>query len=75
VARPLREQFAIASFVVLVPVGVVMVYAASVMYRGEVDQVTTEASAAARVVGVYLDVSGASSVEALEPFLERLPLP
>jgi hypothetical protein len=37
VARPLREQFAIATFVLIVPVGAVMAFTGYSTYRDELD--------------------------------------
>jgi C4-dicarboxylate-specific signal transduction histidine kinase len=75
VARPLREQFAFASFLILVPVAVVMTYATTVAVWGELDQVNEEASAAARVIATHIELTRFDVGAALDQFLERLPLP
>lgn len=73
-ARPLREQFALATFLLLAPVGAVMTFAAGAAYKAQLDLVYAEASAFARTVAAHIDVTGPAGDVALAAFLERLPL-
>jgi C4-dicarboxylate-specific signal transduction histidine kinase len=75
VARPLREQFAIASFLLLAPVAVVMVIAAGAAYRQELDQVYQQSETFARVIAGFIDTAGPGSDANLEKFLDGLPVP
>jgi C4-dicarboxylate-specific signal transduction histidine kinase len=75
VARPLREQFALATFVLLVPVGAVMTFAATGVVRQQMNQVRDEASAFAQVVAAHIEATGPEGDHALPAFLEQLPLP
>ena len=74
-ARPLREQFAVAAFLLLAPVGGVMVFAAGANLRAQLGLVFTEASAFARTVAAHIDVTGPAGDASLPAFLEQLPLP
>jgi len=75
VSRPLREQFALATLLFVLPVGVVMTIASGAAYEAQMDQVYSEAEAFARVIAAHLEVSGPGSDETLDAFLESLPLP
>jgi C4-dicarboxylate-specific signal transduction histidine kinase len=75
VARPLREQFALATFVLLVPVGAVMTFAATGVVRQQISQLREEASAFARVVAAHVEVTGPEGDATLPGFLAQLPLP
>jgi C4-dicarboxylate-specific signal transduction histidine kinase len=75
VARPLREQFAIATFVLLVPVGAVMTFAWSQVYAGHTKQLHEEASGFAVTIAAHLEVAGPTADSSLRTFVELLPLP
>jgi C4-dicarboxylate-specific signal transduction histidine kinase len=75
VARPLREQFALAAFLLLAPVAVVMIIAGGAAYRTQVDQVHGEAERFARVVAGFIDSMGPLADANLEAFLNNLPAP
>jgi C4-dicarboxylate-specific signal transduction histidine kinase len=75
VARPLREQFAIASFLLLAPVAIVMTIAATLAFRSQVDQVNGEASFFAKVIANYIDRTDEPPEQGLRHFLDGLPAP
>jgi hypothetical protein len=75
VARPLREQFALATFLLLGPVAVVMSIAAGAAYRYQLAQVYVEAETLARVIAGYLDAAGPAGEANLETFLDSVPVP
>ena len=74
-ARPLREQFAIATFVLLVPVGAVMTLAWSQFYVGHTHQLHEEASGFAQVIAAHMEIVGPADDSSLRAFVELLPLP
>ena len=57
-ARPLREQFALATFLLLLPIAVVMAVAGTDAYRFQLRSLYTEAQAWARTIANFIDVSG-----------------
>jgi C4-dicarboxylate-specific signal transduction histidine kinase len=75
VARTLREQFALATLLLLVPVSGVIVWAGRSAYNDQVVQLSEEADrlAAAVAAGVGHGVPGGGS--SLASFLDALPLP
>jgi C4-dicarboxylate-specific signal transduction histidine kinase len=75
VARPLREQFAIATFVLLVPVGAVMTLAWSQFYVGHMQQLRKEASDFAQTIAAHMEVAGPAGDVSLRDFVKLLPLP
>jgi C4-dicarboxylate-specific signal transduction histidine kinase len=75
VARPLRQQFAIATLVLILPVGAVMAFSASSAYRDQLDVSRTDALNLARTVAAHIDNVGPAGDATLQAFLESLPLP
>jgi C4-dicarboxylate-specific signal transduction histidine kinase len=75
VARPLREQFALATFLLLLPVGVVMVIAAGSAYQSQLGFVNYEAATFAQTVAGFMDVTGAGDDATLDRFLDTLSVP
>src|SRR6187549_2406594 len=75
VARPLREQFAIALFVLLLPVGTVMTIAWSQVYSGHMRQLYDEASGWELAIVAHLEVGWSEADSALREFIKLLPLP
>jgi C4-dicarboxylate-specific signal transduction histidine kinase len=75
VARPLREQFAIATFVLLAPVAAVMTFAATAVYRGQMDQLRAEASAFAQIIAAHIEAVGPAADRDLQGFLKQLQMP
>jgi C4-dicarboxylate-specific signal transduction histidine kinase len=75
VARPLREQFAIATLVLLIPVGAVMTWAAGAAYNDQLVQLASEAQWLASAVAAHIHQSGEPSGPRLDEFLRAIPLP
>jgi C4-dicarboxylate-specific signal transduction histidine kinase len=75
VARPLREQFAIATLVLLIPVGAVMTWAAGAAYNDQLIQLASEAQRLATAVAAHIDQSDEPARPRLEEFLRAIPLP
>lgn len=75
VARPLREQFAVATLLLLIPIGVVMTFAASAATRTQVDLVRSEAAVFARIIAAHIDTTGPEGDSSLKTFFESLSLP
>jgi C4-dicarboxylate-specific signal transduction histidine kinase len=78
VARPLREQFFLATLVLLVPVSAVLTWAAGTTYNEQLAQLRTEAQRLAVTVAAHIaradpgtDVASAAGIEA---FLAEIPL-
>jgi len=74
-ARPLREQFTIATLILLVPVGAVMTYAAGAAYQAQVQQVGTEAVNFAQTIAAHIDATDPPGAVSARQFIEALPLP
>ena len=75
-ARPLREQFVIATLVLIVPVLVVMVLFGQRVYRDQVLLLGSDGYALAAAVVAHIDASAADDDAAgLSAFLPRVPLP
>lgn len=74
-ARPLREQFAIATLVLLIPVGAVMTWAAGAAYNDQLVQLSSEAQRIASAVAAHIDQSDLSAEPRFEEFLRAIPLP
>jgi C4-dicarboxylate-specific signal transduction histidine kinase len=75
VARPLREQFALASFLLLAPIAIVMAIAAGAAYRQELDEVYAQSETLARAVAGYVDAAGPAGESHIDAFLDGLPVP
>lgn len=74
-ARPLREQFAIATLVLLVPVGAVMTFAANQVYYEQIGKTYREAQAAAETVAAFIEVNPPFGEVELKNFLRHIPMP
>lgn len=72
-AWPIREQFALATLALLVPVTLVLVYGASSTYSTQVAGLEADADRMAETVAATVDVTG-GDVQALQAFLDRFPL-
>ena len=72
-ARPLREQFAIATLVLLIPVGAVMTWAAGAAYNDQLVQLLMEAQRLASAVAAHIEQNGEPSGPRLEEFLRAVP--
>jgi len=77
VARPLREQFLLATLVVLVPVVAVMTWAVRDFYYDQIDELGREARRLAIAVAEHIARLGAEgdAGTALESYLSALELP
>ena len=74
-ARPLREQFAIATLTLLVPVGVVMTFAANAAVSAQMDHLREEARTFATIIATHLDVTNPDDQAMRKAFLDALPVP
>lgn len=75
-ARPLREQFVVATLVLVVPVIVIMVLFGQRTYRDELLRLNQDAHVLAAAVVAHIDAAGSDDdVAGLQTFLPRVPLP
>jgi C4-dicarboxylate-specific signal transduction histidine kinase len=74
VARPLREQFALATLVLLIPISAVMTWAAGTTYRIQIGQLSKEAEMLASAIAKHIEFSGPQADASLKAFLESLPV-
>ena len=74
-ARPLREQLAIATLVLLIPVGAVMTWAAGAAYNDQLVQLRGEAQRVATAVAAHVDQGLPDGGGKLDDFLRAIPLP
>jgi C4-dicarboxylate-specific signal transduction histidine kinase len=75
VARPLREQFAIATLVLLIPVGAVMTWAAGAAYNDQLVQLSGETQRLASAVAAHIGQETDPLGQRFEDFLRAIPLP
>src|SRR4029453_10840346 len=75
VARPLREQVALATLVLLIPVGAVMTWAAGAAYNDQLVQLRGEAQRVATAVAAHVDQGLPDGGGKLDQFLGAIPLP
>ncbi|HVQ41622.1 MAG TPA: ATP-binding protein [Vicinamibacterales bacterium] len=73
-ARPLREQFAIATFVLLVPVGAVMTFSANTVYSAQLAFIRADGETLAKTVAAHIVNVGPAGDATLDAFLASLPL-
>jgi len=71
-ARPLREQLAVATLLLLIPVSGVMTWAAGTTYSEQVAQLRQEARRLASVIAAHIDASGRDDPAALDDYLRQL---
>ena len=74
-ARPLRDQFAIATLLLLVPVGVIMTYVYNASYSAQVDRVRQETQVYGTLIARHFEVTPSVNDDSLRRYLEGLPLP
>jgi C4-dicarboxylate-specific signal transduction histidine kinase len=72
VARPLREQFAVATLVLLVPISIVMTWAARDTYQTQLAALESESQRLASAVVAHIDHSDVASGTDLAPFLNTM---
>jgi C4-dicarboxylate-specific signal transduction histidine kinase len=75
VARPLREQFAVATLVLLVPVSLVMTWAAGTTYNEQVRALETEATLTAATIAAHLDRTTGLESSSVQEFIAHVPVP
>ena len=73
-ARPLREQFALATLVLLIPISVIMIWAAGTTYRTQITQLQREADMLAAAIAKHIEFSDPPSNTTLKAFLEAIPV-
>ncbi len=71
-ARPLREQFAIATFVLIVPVGAVMAFSANTAYSAQLALIRAEGENLAKTVAAHIENVGPAGDATLDSFLASL---
>jgi C4-dicarboxylate-specific signal transduction histidine kinase len=75
VARPLREQFAIATLVLVVPVAAAVIWAAVPTYSEQLRQLGDESRLLAAAVAAHIDQAGPERDPGLDAFFARLGEP
>ena len=73
-ARPLREQFVIATLLLLVPVGIVMTLASHYSHQAQGSLLYDESAVLGGIIARHLEVNGAGTETTLRTFLRSLPL-
>ena len=71
-ARPLREQLAVATLLLLIPVSGVMTWAAGTTYSEQVAQLHQEANRLASAIAAHIEESGQQDPASLKAYLSRL---
>jgi C4-dicarboxylate-specific signal transduction histidine kinase len=74
VARPLREQFVIATLLLLVPVGIVMTLASNLAHQAQGRLLYEESAVLGGIIARHLEVNGPETEATLRTFLGDLPL-
>lgn len=72
-ARPFREQFALATIAILVPITAVMMYGGRQTYSTELRRLDVEARTLAATVVAHIDAIERPTPESLATFLSRIP--
>jgi C4-dicarboxylate-specific signal transduction histidine kinase len=75
VARPLREQFAVATLLLLVPVSLVMTWAAGTTYNEQVRELEQEAKITAGAIAAHLDRTHELAPADVQEFIAHVPVP
>jgi C4-dicarboxylate-specific signal transduction histidine kinase len=75
VARPLREQFLLASLLVLVPVGIVMTWVSVASYSEQLEQLRQDARAVAGAAAAHVQRSPHETDAEIQEYLKAIPLP
>ncbi len=73
-ARPLREQFVVATFVLLLPLVAVVTWGAGQMYVGQIAQMQGESAVIASAVAAYSDRVASEDLGQLQAYLDELDL-
>jgi C4-dicarboxylate-specific signal transduction histidine kinase len=78
VARPLREQFVLATVLLFVPVAAAITWSAALTYNEQVRELAREAGVLASTVGAFVDHGAPEAADekaSLDDFLGKIPLP
>jgi C4-dicarboxylate-specific signal transduction histidine kinase len=75
VARPLREQFLLASLLVLVPVSIVMTWVSVASYREQLAQLQEDAQAVAFAAAAHVERSPQETDAEIQEYLKAIQLP
>jgi C4-dicarboxylate-specific signal transduction histidine kinase len=75
VARPLREQLAVATVVLLVPVSAVMTWAAGTTYRDQIDRLNEEARTLATAIAKHIELMEPDPTRRLDEYLAAIDVP
>jgi C4-dicarboxylate-specific signal transduction histidine kinase len=74
-ARPLREQFVVATFILLLPLVALITWGAGLMYSAQIAQVGRQTKMLASVVAAHIDRSRPEDDAQLSAFVHELNLP
>ena len=74
-ARPLREQFVLATLLLLIPVSGVIVWAFRSTYNEQVKLIRLESQQTAETIAAYLYATRSDRNQVLTQFLDKLPIP
>ena len=72
-ARPLREQFLLATLLVLIPVGAVITWAAAATYHQQLAQLLEDARSIALGIATHIDQSSPAEDARLQEYLLKIP--
>jgi C4-dicarboxylate-specific signal transduction histidine kinase len=73
VARPLREQFVLATLILLIPVSAVMTWSAGATYSKQLDKLHQDAGVLATTIARHIEQTGPGA-DRLNAFLKALPV-
>jgi C4-dicarboxylate-specific signal transduction histidine kinase len=74
VARPLREQFVLATLILLIPVSAVMTWSAGATYQAQLGQLQKEARVLVSAIARHIEQMGPAGDAGLNAFLSALPV-
>jgi len=74
-ARPLREQFAVGTLLLLIPVCGVMIWSARFPYKDQVAELTREGTRLAMAIATHIGESEASDEPTLTGYLGKIDIP
>jgi C4-dicarboxylate-specific signal transduction histidine kinase len=72
VARPLREQFALATLVLLIPVSVVMTWSAGLTYETQISELNREAQRLATAIAKHIEQMGPGQDDRIDSYLRAM---
>jgi C4-dicarboxylate-specific signal transduction histidine kinase len=74
VARPLREQFVLATLILLIPISAVMTWSAGATYQRQLGQLRQDARVLATTIARHIEQAGPDGDRTLNAFLKGLEL-